>query len=208
MPTKLVVEFDDGTQSAVPFEALPSNLKSEILRQPFAGKPSPNPEKERFLLLEWDDGWKEVFEVDAACTDLNRYYVISRPEEVGRLSINRKEGYPELIEVIRKPRHLQRLTLVDTFELMPGQTIREGKKLDHFYTFSRKGEALSAWIQSLEKALSEENIGIRELLSGTPSTLQNIYERIRRRMSIKAGQRQQDVYDFLAYLVRLAASWR
>ena len=78
MPTKLVVEFDDGTQSAVPFEALPSNLKSEILRQPFAGKPSPNPEKERFLLLEWDDGWKEVFEVDAACTDLNRYYVISK----------------------------------------------------------------------------------------------------------------------------------
>jgi hypothetical protein len=59
MPTKLVVEFDDGTQSAAPFGALPSNLQSEILRQPFASKPSPNPEEERFVLLEWDDGWKE-----------------------------------------------------------------------------------------------------------------------------------------------------
>jgi hypothetical protein len=205
MPTSIVVEFGDGTRSAVPFDMLPTTLQSEILRQPFASKPSSNPEEERYLLLEWDDGWKEVIEVDAACTDLNRYYVISRPEEVGRLSLNKKESYPELIEIIRKPRNLRRLTLVDTFELAPVNSIREGKKVDHLYAFSKKGEALSEWIQSARKALSEEGIGIQELLSGTPSTLKDTYERIRRRMSIKAGQRQQDVYDFLAYLARLAA---
>jgi hypothetical protein len=205
MPTKIVVEFDDGTRSAVPFEMLPTTLQSEILRQPFASKPSKTPEKEQYLLLEWDDGWKEVVEVDPACTELNRYYVISRPEEVGRLSLNRKENYPELIEIIRKPRNLQRLTLSDTFELGPVYSIREGKKIDHLYAFSKKGEALSEWIQSARKAMSEEGIGSQKLLSGRPSTLQDTFERIRRRMGIQAGQRQQDVYDFLAYLARLVS---
>jgi hypothetical protein len=34
--------------------------------------------------------------------------------------------------------------------------------------------------------------------------LQDSYERIRRRMDIKAGQRQQDVYDFIAYLAKIS----
>jgi hypothetical protein len=203
IPTRIMVEFGDGTQSAVPFETLPTTLQSEILRQPFASKPSSTPEEEHYLLLEWDDGWKEVIEVDPACTGLNRYYVISRPEEVGRLSLNRKESYPELIEIIRKPRNLRRLTLLDTFELTAVHSIREGKKIDHLYAFSKKGEALSEWIQSARKAMSEEGIGFQKLRSGTPSTMQDTFERIRRRMGIQAGQRQQDVYDFLAYLARL-----
>lgn len=205
MPTRIVVEFGDGTQSAVPFGMLPTTLQSEILRQPFASKPSATPEEEQYLLLEWDDGWKEVIEVDPACTELNRYYVISRPEEIGRLSLNRKEYYPELIEIIRKPRNLRRLTFSDTFELTPVHSIREGKKIDHLYAFSKKGEALSEWIQSARKAMNEEGIGAQKLLSGTPSTLQDTFERIRRRMGIQAGQRQQDVYDFLAYLARLVS---
>ncbi|MEW6663740.1 MAG: hypothetical protein AB1512_00795 [Thermodesulfobacteriota bacterium] len=202
-PTGIAVEFSDGTRSAVPFDALPTTLQSEILRQPFASKPSSNPEEERYLLLEWDDGWKEVIEVDAACTDLNRYYVISRPEEVGRLSVDRKEGYPELIEIIRKPGNLRRITLGDTFELVSVNSIREGTKVDRLYSFSKRDEALSEWVQCARKAMSEEGIGIQELQSGTPSTLRQTYERIRRRMCIQAGQRQQDVYDFMAYLARL-----
>lgn len=204
-PTQIVVEYDDGTRSAVPFETLPLHLQLEIIRQPFAGKPSPDPEKERYLLLEWDDGWKEVIEVDAGCTELNRYYVISRPEEVGRLSIHKEESYPELIEIIRKPKNLRRITLLDTFDLAPTDSIREGKKVDHLYAFSKRDETLSEWIRITKEALSEESVEIGELLSGTPSETRGIYERLRRRMNIHAGQRQQDVYDFLAYLVRLAA---
>lgn len=205
MPAKMVVEFDDGTRSTVPFDKLPLTLQFEILRQPFAARPSPAPEEERYLLLEWDDGWKEVIEVDAACTGINRYYVISRPEEVGRLSLHRKENYPDLVEIVRKPRNLRRIAFVDTFEPVPSDSIREGKKIDHFYDLSKKSEALSEWIDQAGKALRDEGIDVRELLSGTPSELQDTYERIRRRMGINAGRRQQDVYDFLAYLVRLAA---
>jgi hypothetical protein len=205
MPTRIVVEFDDGTQSAVPFEALPSNLKSEILRQPFASKPSPNPEKEQYLLLEWDDGWKEVIEVDSACTDINRYYVISRPEEVGRLSLNKEDDYPELIEIIRKPTQLKKITFMDTYKLTPDKSTREGKKIDRFYALAKEGDTISEIKQTFKKALEEEGIHLEQLQSMDATQSQEAYERIRRKMAIKAHQRQQDVHDFLAYLARLAS---
>ena len=205
MPTRIVVEFDDGTQSAVPFETLPTTLQSEILRQPFATKPSPYPEEERYLLLEWDDGWKEVIEVDATCTDINRYYVISRPEEVGRLSLNKEDDYPELIEIIRKPTRLKKITFTDTKQLTLEKSTREGKKIDHFFALTREGDMLSEMREAFQKALEEEGIQLEELRSMEPADCQNSYERIRRKMAIKAHQRQQDVYDFLAYLARLAS---
>ncbi|MBN1101816.1 MAG: hypothetical protein JXL84_00230 [Deltaproteobacteria bacterium] len=203
-PTQIVLEYDDGTRSAVSFETLPLPLQIEIMRQPFAGRPSPDPQKERYLLLEWDDGWKEVIEVDAGCTELNRYYVISRPEDVGRLSLHKEAGYPELIEVMRKPKNLRRITLLDTFDLTPTDSIREGKKVDHLYALSKVEKTLPEWVQMTKEALREENLEVRKLLSGTPSETNGIYERLRRRMNLHAGQRQQDVYDFLACLVRLA----
>jgi hypothetical protein len=200
MPTRIVVEFGDGTQSAVPFERLPTTLQSEILRQPFASKPSSTPEEEQYLLLEWDDGWKEVIEVDPACTDLNRYYVITRPEEVGRLSLNRKESYPELIEIIRKPTRLKKITFIDTNQLILEKSTREGKKIDHFFAFAKEGDMLSEMKEAFQKALEEEGIRIEELRSMEPADCHNSYERIRRKMAIQAHHRQQDVYDFLAYL--------
>ena len=86
-PLKITLEFDDGSKSEVVFETLPTSLQREILRQPFSNKPNKKPDSEKYLLLEWDDGWKEVLRVDAACTEINRYYVISREEKVGRLSL-------------------------------------------------------------------------------------------------------------------------
>jgi hypothetical protein len=89
----------------------------ELLRQPFASQPSKTPEQEKYVILEWDDGWREVIQVSAACADINRYYVISRPEDVGRLSLNKEDGYPELIEIVRKPLDLKRITFLNTFQL-------------------------------------------------------------------------------------------
>ncbi|NIR13490.1 MAG: hypothetical protein GWN86_05875, partial [Desulfobacterales bacterium] len=77
-PQKVVIEFDDGSKREASFDALPSQLQFELLRQPFASLPSANPEQEKYVLVEWDDGWREVIQVDAACSEINRYYVISR----------------------------------------------------------------------------------------------------------------------------------
>ena len=184
------------------FATLPACLQAEILRQPFASRPSRSPQDDRCVLLEWDDGWKEVIMVDAACTEINRYYVIARPEEVGRLSLNRRNGYPELIEIVRRPSRIEKITFMDTFRLSPGTSLREGTKTDHFLSLKKDGDSLGEVRSLFKKVLREEGIDVNELRSGEPGQLVERYETIRRKMGIRASQRQQDAYDFLAYLAK------
>ena len=203
-PQKVVIEFDDGSKTEASFDALPSQLQWELLRQPFASHPSTDPEQEKFVLLEWDDGWREVVEVDANCSEINRYYVISRPEDVGRLSLNKEDDYPELIEIVRKPRDLKRVTFLDTFQLSLERSDREGKKFDHFFKLSKEGDAISEEMEAFKRALEEVGIDLQDLRSQDPAQLAEQYEKIRRKMDIKAAHRQQDVYDFIAYLAKVA----
>lgn len=207
-PQKVVIEFDGGFKAESSFGALPAPLQFELLRQPFASVPSPDPEQERFVLLEWDDGWLEVIEVDSACTAINRYSVISRPEDVGRLSLHKDDDYPELIEITRKPLGLNRITLlVDTVESVRAsvaRSVREGKKVDHFYTLTKAGDTRAEQVEAFKKAAAAEGIDLNQLKSRDPAQLRNEYEKIRRRMGLKAGHRQQDAWDFLAYLARHA----
>lgn len=201
-PQKVVIEFDDGSKREESFDALPSQLQFELLRQPFASLPSANPEQEKYVLVEWDDGWREVIQVDAACSEINRYYVISRPEDVGRLSLKKEDGYPELIEIVRKPMDLKRITFLDTFQLSLERSDREGKKIDHFFALSKAGDAISEEMEAFKRAVEEEGLELQDLKSQDPDQQREAYERIRRKMGIKAFQRQQDVLDFIAYLVK------
>ncbi len=203
-PQKVVVEFDDGSKTETSFEALPSQLQSELLRQPFASQPSANPDQEKYVLLEWDDGWREVIQVDAACSALNRYYVISRPEDVGRLSLTKEEGYPELIEIGRKPLDLKKVTFLDTFDLSLERSDREGKKTDHFFKLSKGADAFGEELSAFRKAVHEEGYDLQELGTSGPDQQREAYEKIRRRMGIQATHRQQDVFDFIAYLGKAA----
>lgn len=203
-PQKVVIEFDDGSKTEASFDALPSQLQFELLRQPFASQPSKNPDQEKYVLVEWDDGWREVIEVDADCSEINRYYVISRPEDVGRLSLNKEDDYPELIEIVRKPLDLKRITFLDTFQLSLERSDREGKKIDHFFALSKEGDAISEEMETFKRAVEEEGLDLQDLKSQDPDQQREGYERIRRKMGLKAAQRQQDVYDFIAYLARVA----
>ena len=203
-PQKVVIEFDDGSKREASFDALPSQLQFELFRQPFASQPSANPEQENYVLLEWDDGWREVIQVDTACSEINRYYVISRPEDVGRLSLNKEDDYPELIEIVRKPKDLKRITFLDTFQLSLERSDREGKKIDHFFALSKAGDAISEEMEAFKRAVEEVGIDLQELRSQDPGQLAEQYEKIRRKMDIKAAHRQQDVYDFIAYLAKVA----
>jgi hypothetical protein len=201
-PTKIIVEFDNKSRVEVPFEDLPVSLQLELLRQPFASRPNPEPEKGRFVLFEWDDGWKEVIQVDHSYTDINRYYVINRVEHVGRLSLNSQKGYPELIEIVRKPFSLKKITFRDSFRLTMERSSREGHKTEHFFKLTKEGEANSEIIDILKKAVEEEGIDLQILRSREPGAIQEEYEKIRQKMDIKALSRQQDVLDFIAYLVK------
>lgn len=207
-PQKVVIEFDGGVKTESRFDVLPEPLQLELLRQPFASSPSPAPEREKFVLLEWDDGWKEVIEVDSTCKGINRYAVISRPEDVGRLSLHREDGYPELVEITRRPLGLKRIAFfVDTVETVRpavDRSVREGKKIDHFYKLAKDGDARADQVEAFKKAAAEEGVDLKQLASQNPDQSRKQYEKIRQRMGIKASQRQQDVWDFMAYLAKRA----
>ncbi len=203
-PKMVTVEFEDGSMTTVSFNSLPLSFQKEALNHPFFSRPSPFPEKEKYLLLEWEDGWKEVIRVDPACSGINRYYVISRPEDRGRLSLNKPDGYPELVEINRKPLQLKRIHFEETFSLTESKSIREGQKTDHFFHLEKTEGALSEIISLLKKAIEEEGLAFRKVKELSPGELQDKTARIWSKIGIQAGHRQQDLYDFIAALVKWA----
>ena len=201
---KIVIELAGGAKVESSFDELPQPLQAEILRQPFVSSPSPAPDKEKFLLLEWEDGWKEVTELDPTCKGVSRYTVISRPEDVGRLAIHKENGYPELVEVIRRPLTLKQIsvldTAVETVRPKVEKSVREGKKIDHFHKLNKEGDARADQVAALKAAAAAEGIDLKQLKPGATDQL----EKVRKKMGIRAGSRQQDVWDFIAYLAKHA----
>ena len=174
VPESLTLTYRDGSTTSVPFETLPKPLRDDLLRQPALTRPEDSATPGRFLLLEWEDGWKEVMAVGAGSMGLKRYYVISRTEDVGRLALEHESGYPELVEINRRPLGLRRITLEGTFELKPGKTDREGDKTDrHFH------------LEPTEDSLETLAAGLAEV-GNDPAAV-----------GLVAGRSSQDLLDFV-----------
>lgn len=201
---KIVLTFEDGSQAEASFGDLPATLQADLLSQPFAAKASPDPEEEKFVLLQWDDGWKEVLKVDQGCQEINRYYVISRVEEVGRLSLKQDGGYPELIEIVRKPRGLKKVTFLGTFELALESSKREGKKEDHFFSLSKQADALSQEVEAFKRAAGELGLDPQEIAAADSELTAERCRQIGEHLGLKASRRQQDLQDFMVCLARSA----
>ena len=199
-PKTITVEFEDGSKAEADFAALTEQLKFELLRQPVFSRPSPHPEEEKFVLMEWVDGWKEVVEVDSECSEINRYYVITRPEDVGRLSLKRGGGYPELIEVTRDPLNLKKIIFLNDYEINLERSDREGKKVDHFFSLDKRDSFLSEIMDLFRKVVDEAGFTVDQLRSQEPDQARARYQKIARKMGIKAAQRQQDLFDFISHL--------
>jgi hypothetical protein len=202
MPKRLAVQYDDGSNIEVDFADLTHSLQQEILRQPALCRPNTDADKENFVLLDWEDGWQEIIQVGSGCTEINRYYVITRPEEVGSLSLKKTDGYPELIEILRKPFDLKTVGFVDSYQVSLERSAREGKEVDHFFSLEKQGDALKKAMKSFQKAVTEEGIDLEALQSQEPDQVRRTWEKIARRMGIVASRRQQDVLDFVAYLAK------
>jgi len=124
----------------------------------------------RLLLLEWQDGWKEVTEIDPTCK-----------------GVSREDGFPELVEIVRRPLMLKSISVLDTgvetVQPKLEKSVREGKKIDHFHKLNKDSDARAEQVDALKKAATAEGIDLKQL---------------------KAGSRQQDVCDFIAYLAKHA----
>lgn len=148
-PETLTLTYADGSTTSVAFAELPAPLRAEVLCQPSLRRLVGAPAEDRFLLLEWEDGWKEVYRVDPGCTAIKRYYVISRTEEVGRLALEHESGYPQLISIGRRPLGLRRVSLDGTYALAPGRSAREGGKTDTHFTLEPAPDSLREVAASL-----------------------------------------------------------
>ncbi len=202
-PKRLLLEYENGSTKAVDFADLPGLLQFDLLRQPFAGGATPNRDSDgSFVLLEWEDGWKEVFEIDAAYTDIIKYYVITRPEDVGRLSFRRADGYPELIELVRRPLGVKRIAFKQEYALEKGVNRREGKKVEQEYNLTAGEEAYAPEMAAFLAAAAVAGVSAQEFLAMDDDKMAAAAESIRREMGLVAGRRQRDVLDFVVYLAK------
>jgi hypothetical protein len=199
-PKKLIVEFEDSSRREASFDELPATLGADILRQPFASRMNSHPEQGKFVLIEWEDGWKEVVAVNADCTDINRYRVLTRPEDVGRLSLKRAGGYPELVEITRRPQQVRQITFTDTFALEPGKSLREGKKVEQHFSLRKGGDRLAEIRAELRRVLQEEGTELNEVATLSPDAARSRYEKARQEIGISASRCQQDLIEFMEYL--------
>lgn len=205
-PVRLLIEFDDGTVEGERFESLPSPLQSELLRQPFASRPGSDSGEDSFLLLEWEDGWKEVLRLPPGSREFNRYYVLSRPEDVGRLSVKKEGGYPELVEVIRRPSCLVRMTLGDSFALQPGRREREGRKVEQHYDLVPQPDAVTELRARLGQLVQQGVLESSHLSSPDEEVKQRTFRTIVSELGLRPSHNRQDVLDYAAYLLREAAT--
>ncbi|NLE75112.1 MAG: hypothetical protein GX604_10875 [Actinobacteria bacterium] len=205
-PKKLILEYEDGSCKVVEFANLPGLLQRDLLRQPFAGGATPSLEGENsFVVLEWEDGWKEVFEIDVAYTDVMKYYVITRPEDVGRLSLGRADGYPELIELTRRPLGVKRIAFKREYAVEEGVNRREGKKLEQEYELTAGEEAYGPEMAAFLEAVAAVETTPQALLAMDEVEMIANLDSIRKDMGIVAGRRQRDVLNFMVFLAKKAA---
>ncbi len=109
-PSKIQVVCDDGSVREAAIDSISDAIKQELAGMGLI--PTPENETQKSVLIEWNDGWKEVYAAPGDVVDIRKYYVVSRTEDVGRLFLEKGKGYPELVEVRRKPFEIKKVSLI------------------------------------------------------------------------------------------------
>lgn len=108
-PIKIKIEYDDGTSRESVVDKLSPDTQKELKD---LGLLIADPDENRYIVVEWKDGWKEVYRAPSNTIDLRKYFVIERKEEVGRLYLEKEGAYPELVQILRKPNEVKRVSLL------------------------------------------------------------------------------------------------
>jgi hypothetical protein len=208
-PKRVVVEYEDGTRRDVSFEKLSRQTQMELARMGAVQERRSN----KFLLLEWKDGWKEVAAVDGRATELVRYYTLERVEEVGRLSLEVPDNYPELLLIKRLPARVQNILFVgaDSVKAYTPEekvTIKEGDKVEHvLYDKKRAGfsttdpsaasERFAALLGLVNQELQKKGLRGAAVLAMSDEEKQRLYDDLAHALGLRGNTQQQDVYEFL-----------
>ena len=106
----LKVIYEDGKTREMDASDLPDEARAAL--ETAASETTLLSSRDRYVMVEWKDGWKEAYRLPEDVTALRRYYVIDRKESVGRLFFDRDEKYPELVQIMRKPHEVEKAYLI------------------------------------------------------------------------------------------------
>ena len=111
-PLKIKIEYDDGSLKECGIDELSGEGKKELAALGLIPREAKGAYGGRYVLVEWKGGWKEIYPAPEYATEVRSYFVIRRVEETGRLFLEKEEGYPALIEILRKPQEVEKVTLL------------------------------------------------------------------------------------------------
>jgi hypothetical protein len=222
-PKKIIVEYEDGTRQEATFDRLSSMGRTELSALGLCEAAAPDTGT-HYLLLEWKDGWKEVKAVSGQTLELLRYYTIERVEEMGRLSMEKADGNPELLVIKRLPGRLERIILVGSngpqaYALEEKATVKEGGKTERYFydkkrpNFKMEEPAAAsalyvAFLDALRAALEKKGVTVSGLLAMGERDRLPLYKELAQTLGLRGTERQQDVYGFLALALEKLGSNR
>ena len=156
----------------------------------------------KYVMLKWKDGWQEVVAIEGDVIDFNKYYVIERLEQYGRLVVNRPKGtVPELIVIDRDPMGVEKVALFDSDDqrtLAVKDTYREGTRLEYNYNLPGGGDLAGEITTTLKEVLAAKGINAKDLLlKGDADIIA-----VARAANIVGTRSQQDLVHFIKLLLR------
>jgi hypothetical protein len=220
-PKKIIVEYEDGTRQEAAFAGLSNTGRTELSALGLCEAAAPDTGTQ-YLLLEWKDGWKEVKAMEGHVLELLRYYTIERVEEIGRLSMEKADGNPELLMIKRLPGRLERIIFVgangpQAYALEEKATVKEGGKTERYFYDKKRpnfkmeepaaASALyAAFLDALRGALEKKGIAVSGLMAMSEGDRLPLYREIAQTLGLRGTERQQDVYGFLTVALKKLGS--
>lgn len=213
----IIVRYEDGSERTIDvaeasrvIELLLATVGLGGLMWPLQGHSA------GYVLVCWEDGWKEVFGVRGERLELLRYYVLERTEQVGRLVLETGEAYPNLVYLRRKPFEVSYVGLVGewggvVYRLEKSLQLREGDKLEQHYEALRSDSYAHVWkdlMGALKEALRDYGLDGGNLLVKPWGERIRVYEEVARKLGVVPGERGSDVYGFIESLIRMLEAGR
>ncbi len=162
----------------------------------------------KYVLMKWKDGWKEVVAIAEDAVGFNKYYVIERKEYFGRLVFNRPDGeYPGLIVIDRAPMEMEEIAMLngnfDEWNLSQVSTYKEGDRVEYNYEL-QKDEAgcIQDVKKEIEQALARRGVTAKGILSMPDSERSREIKTIALDARIVANKDQRALKEFIEILLR------
>ena len=161
----------------------------------------------KYVLMKWKDGWKEVVAIDEDAVGFNKYYVIERKEYFGRLVFDRPSGEnPGLIVIDRAPMEIEQVAMLDgnvhDWNLSQVSTYKEGDRVEYNYELQKdEARCIKDVKKEIEESLARRGVTAKGILSMSDSDRSGEIKAIAMDARIVASKDQGDLEGFIIQIL-------